>query len=127
MDEHSIILVKELREKAVPNLQKYADGHRLYVAGLMRMQPDKAWYSDANFTIRLTYGQVLPYEPADGVVYDYYTTLKGVMEKEDPSNPEFVVPAKLKELYEAEGFRSLCQLQGPNSRSVPGQLRHHGR
>ena len=44
---------------------------------------------------------MLPYEPADGVVYDYYTTLKGVMEKEDSSNPEFVVPAKLKELYEA--------------------------
>ena len=58
----------------------------------MRMQPDKAWYSDANFTIRLTYGQVLPYEPADGVVYDYYTTLKGVMEKEDSSNPESSFP-----------------------------------
>ena len=104
--------MKELREKAVPNLQKYADGHRLYVAGLMRMQPDKAWYSDANFTIRLTYGQVLPYEPADGVVYDYYTTLKGVMEKEDPSNPEFVVPAKLKELYEAKDFGPYANCKG---------------
>ena len=104
--------MKELREKAVPNLQKYADGHRLYVAGLMRMQPDKAWYSDANFTIRLTYGQVLPYEPADGVVYDYYTTLKGVMEKEDSSNPEFVVPAKLKELYEAKDFGPYANCKG---------------
>ena len=59
---------------------------------------------DANFTIRLTYGNVKSYNPKDGVHYKYYTTLKGVMEKEDPTNPEFVVPAKLKELYEAKDF-----------------------
>ena len=68
------------------------------------MQPEKAWASDANFTIRLTYGQVLPYDPADGITYDYYTTLKGVIEKENPDNAEFVVPAKLKELYKAGDF-----------------------
>lgn len=61
--------------------------------------------SDANFTLRLTYGQVMPYDPADGVTYNYYTTLKGVMEKEDPANPtEFTVPARLKELYAARDF-----------------------
>ena len=53
----------------------------------MRQYPDRAWAADANFTIRLTYGQVLPYDPADGVTYHYYTTLRGVMEKEDPKNP----------------------------------------
>ena len=42
--------------------------------------------------------------PADGVKYDYYTTLKGAMEKEDPDNWEFVVPAKLKQLYQAKDF-----------------------
>lgn len=52
-------------------------------------------YPDANSTLRLTYGKVLPYEPADGVEYGYYTTLKGAMEKEDPDNWEFVIPAKL--------------------------------
>ena len=52
----------------------------------------------------LTYGQVLPYEPADGVEYGYYTTLKGAMEKEDPNNWEFVIPAKLKQLYQAKDF-----------------------
>ena len=55
---------------------------------------------------------MLPYEPADGVVYDYYTTLKGVMEKEDSSNPEFVVPAKLKELYEAKDFGPYANERG---------------
>ena len=61
-------------------------------------------YPDANSTLRLTYGKIGSYEPADGKEYLYYTTLKGVMEKEDPNNPEFVVPAKLKELYEKKDF-----------------------
>ena len=52
----------------------------------------------------MTYGRVLPYEPADGVVYDAHTTLKGVMEKEDPDNWEFVVPQKLKELYKSQDY-----------------------
>lgn len=90
--------VKEL------NIQ-YARGHRLYVAGLMEMMPDHKFYPDANFTIRLTYGQVLPYRPSDGVIYDYYTTLEGVIAKEDPSNPlEFTVPDKLKELFKNKDY-----------------------
>ncbi|MCC8036430.1 MAG: S46 family peptidase [Rikenellaceae bacterium] len=84
--------------------EKFREGHRLYVEGLLEMYPDRMNYPDANFTIRLTYGNILPYRPADGVIYDYYTTLAGVMEKEDDSNPEFVVPAKLKELYENRDF-----------------------
>ena len=79
----------------------------------MRMQPNKAWASDANFTLRLTYGRVLPYNPADGIHYNYYTTLKGVMEKENPQNPtEFTVPAKLKELYAAKDFGRYANERG---------------
>lgn len=86
------------------NIQ-YGRGHRLYVAGLMEMMPDHKFYPDANFTIRLTYGQVLPYRPADGVIYDYYTTLEGVIAKEDPNNPlEFTVPDKLKELFKNKDY-----------------------
>ena len=89
------------------------DGQRLYIAGLMRMQPNKAWASDANFTLRLTYGRVLPYDPADGIHYNYYTTLKGVMEKENPQNPtEFTVPARLKELYAAKDFGRYANERG---------------
>ena len=91
----------------------FADGQRLYIAGLMRMQPNKAWASDANFTLRLTYGRVLPYDPADGIHYNYYTTLKGVMEKENPQNPtEFTVPARLKELYAAKDFGRYANERG---------------
>ena len=105
--------MRALSEAQQDGQQKYADGHRLYIAGLMRMQPKKAWASDANFTIRLTYGRVLPYNPADGIRYNYYTTLKGVMEKENPENPtEFTVPVKLKELYAAKDFGRYANAAG---------------
>ncbi len=98
-------LYREMAEKSSEHQAKYEEGHRKYIAGLMMQHPDKAWASDANFTLRLTYGQVLPYRPADGIRYNYYTTLKGVMEKEDPENSvEFFVPEKLKALYEAKDF-----------------------
>ena len=71
--------------------------HKTYLKGLMEMT-DGPVYPDANFTMRLTYGNVKPYNPKDGVTFNYYTTLKGVMEKEDPTSSEFVVPARLKEL-----------------------------
>ncbi len=91
----------------------FDEGRRKYVAGLMLQHPEKAWASDANFTIRLTYGRVLPYEPADGIEYSYYTTLKGVMEKEDPKNPaEFFVPERLKELYAAKDFGRYADRNG---------------
>jgi hypothetical protein len=79
--------------------QKLVKANRLYIDALRKMEADKKMYPDANFTMRLTYGQVKSYVPADGVVYKYYTTLDGIMQKEDPSNPEFVVPKKLKEIY----------------------------
>jgi hypothetical protein len=79
-------------------------GRRLYISGLMEMQEDKIFYPDANSTIRLTYGTVGGYSPRDAVHYDYFTTLKGVMEKEDPDNWEFVLPPRLKELYENKDY-----------------------
>ena len=99
----------ELYNELVPVVavadDKFAEGHRKYIDGLMKMQPEKAWASDANFTIRLTYGNVLPYSPRDGVVYKHYTTIEGVMAKEDPTNPvEFTVPERLKELYRAKDY-----------------------
>ena len=100
-----LALYLELQPRRREFAPLYAEGMRKYEAGLMLQQPDKAWASDANFTIRLTYGRVLPYNPADGIRYNHYTTLKGVMEKEDPANPmEFSVPERLKTLYAARDF-----------------------
>ncbi|AHJ98069.1 S46 family peptidase [Hymenobacter swuensis] len=77
---------------------------RTYVAGLRLQQPERKFYPDANSTLRLAYGQVAGYEPADGTKYDFYTTLDGIMEKADPTNPEFEVPARLAELYKNKDF-----------------------
>ena len=83
---------------------KLKEGMRLYVAGLMEMQPDRLFSPDANSTMRLTYGTIGGYKPADAVTYDFKTTLDGVMEKEDTSVREFNVPAKLKEIYRAKDY-----------------------
>lgn len=86
--------------------KNYDAAHKIWVKGMMDMKQSNNTpiYPDANSTLRLTYGKVRSYEPADGAVYNYYTTLKGAMQKEDPNNWEFVVPTKLKELYQAQDF-----------------------
>ncbi|MDR3236032.1 MAG: S46 family peptidase [Prevotellaceae bacterium] len=84
--------------------KRQARGSRHFMAGLMAMDSTKTFYPDANFSTRLTYGQVLDYYPADAVHYEYYTTLQGVMEKEDAANWEFVVPEKLKQRYAQKDF-----------------------
>ena len=86
--------------------------HKTYLKGLMEKADGAPVYPDANFTMRLTYGNVKPYQPKDGVTYNYYTTLKGVMEKEDPNNSEFIVPARLKELYETKDFGQYAMANG---------------
>ncbi len=83
---------------------KLGAAKRLFIAGLREMNPDTKYYPDANQTMRLTYGKVMDYYPSDAVHYQYYTTLEGVMQKEDSTNWEFVVPAKLKALYKAKDF-----------------------
>ena len=84
----------------------YNAAHKTWVKGMMdlRQAQGQPIYPDANSTLRLTYGKVASYEPADGAVYDYQTTLDGVMQKEDPTNWEFVVPDKLKQLWQAKDF-----------------------
>ena len=96
--------------------ESFNKGHRLYIAGLMEMQKDRDFYPDANSTMRLTYGTVNDYSPRDAVHYNYFTTLEGVMEKEDTNDWDFIVPQKLKELYEnkdydrygSDGIMSVC-------------------
>lgn len=77
---------------------------RDYMRGLMEMQKDKLFYPDANATMRLTYGKVDTYEPKDAITYTYFTTLKGIMEKDDPNVYDYDVPEKLKELYENKDY-----------------------
>ncbi len=88
-------------------------GIRDFTDGILQMNEGKKLMSpDANSTIRLTYGNVMSYEPKDGVTYHHYTTMKGVIEKEDPESSEFAVPARLKKLYEAKEFGPYTNKKG---------------
>ena len=91
---------------------RFAQAQKQFAGALMEWQKGQAMYPDANSTMRLTYGHVLPYSPKDGIKYLHYTTLKGVMEKEDPTNPEFIVPAKVKALYEAGDYGRWADADG---------------
>ncbi len=91
-------------EKTKPYQELLNKNHRLFIAGLLQMYPGKNFAPDANFTLRLTYGTVKGYSPKDAVFYNFVTHLYGVMQKEDPNNPEFIVPEKLKEIYKAKNY-----------------------
>ena len=77
---------------------------RLYTQGLLEWHKGYRLYPDANSTCRFTYGSILGYDTKEGSHMDYYTNMKGVMDKEDPDNYEFIVPARQKELYEKRDF-----------------------
>ena len=103
------VAVSKKIKNAAPDMNRM---QRLFVYGLLDMNGNKPIAPDANSTIRCTYGNCLSYEPRDGVYYSYYTTLDGVMEKEDPMNPEFIVPAKLKELWTAKDYGRYANKKG---------------
>ena len=88
-------------------------GTRDFVDGILQINAGRKLLSpDANSTIRLTYGNVKAYEPRDGVTYHFYTTLDGVMQKEDSNSTEFIVPQRLKDLYAARDFGTYTNADG---------------
>lgn len=78
--------------------------NRIYMQALMAFDSTKNFYPDANFTLRVGYGQVKGYKARDAVRYDYFTTLDGIMEKNDPAIYDYRVPERLKELYESKDY-----------------------
>jgi hypothetical protein len=83
---------------------KIDEGYRLMVAAMREKDPNRMWYPNANSTMRLTYGQVNDYKPGDAMHYDLVTTANGILEKEDPTNEEFIVPKRQKELLQARNY-----------------------
>ncbi|MDR2963857.1 MAG: S46 family peptidase [Bacteroidales bacterium] len=96
------------------NLQspQYDQAKRLFLESLKQQHPDSLFYPDANSTIRLTYGSVADYSPRDAVHYNYYSTLDGVIEKENPANEEFIVPAQLRTLWKDKNFGNYTNAKG---------------
>jgi len=85
---------------------------RVYMQAQMEMQPFKNFYPDANFTLRVTYGNVMGYKPSDAVSYNYFTTLEGILEKEDPAIYDYVVEDRLKELYRSKDYGDYADPDG---------------
>jgi hypothetical protein len=101
-------VVEFYKENIQPEYANHSDEidilDRKYVAGLRQMQSDENFYPDANSTFRIGYGKVDGYEPRDGVAYSYQTTLKGIIEKDNPEIYDYRVPEKLKKLYKTKDF-----------------------
>ena len=77
---------------------------KVYMAGIMEMKKGKALYPDANLTLRVAYGKIERFQPADGITYNHFTTLKGIIEKDNPAVYDYDVPDRLKELYASKDF-----------------------
>lgn len=90
---------------------QYAKGRRLFMAGLQEMSKEYL-PSDANFTMRLSYGSVGGYRPYDGAWYDYYTTEEGVLEKQDPESTEFAVQPEILNMMRNKEFGKYADKDG---------------
>jgi hypothetical protein len=87
-------------------------GKRLYFAGLQEMYPAKSLPSDANFTMRLSYGSIKGYRPFDAAWYNYFTTQNGILEKEDSASYEFAVQPEILELVRKKDFGRYVDEEG---------------
>ena len=79
---------------------------RAYLKGIMERNPAAAekMYPDANFSMRVSYGNVKSYKPKDAIFCDYITTAKGIMEKYKPGDYEFDLPSKQIDLFKQKDF-----------------------
>ncbi len=103
-----------IRDQAITRMtaSDLAAARQLYTEGLLEWRKGQPSYPDANSTMRCTYGTVMGYSPKDAVIYRHYTTLDGVMEKDDPNSWEFAVPARLKELWKAKDYGQYANADG---------------
>jgi len=116
---YMVMLYSALFEKYASAVTKYRaesskldEYYRTYVKALMEKDKDKTFYPDANLTMRVTYGQVKGFQPADGTDYVYYTTLDGIMEKENPDVYDYQVHPKLKELWQKKDYGRYADKNG---------------
>ena len=105
----SLFELQQLMGDAHYDIEK---GERLYFAGLKEMYPDQALSSDANFTMRLSYGSIGGYHPYDAAWYDYYSTEKGILEKENPEDDEFWVQPEILDLIRSKDFGQYANEKG---------------
>lgn len=92
--------------------KKLEKEYRLYTQALMEKEKERVFYPDANFTMRITYGQVQGFSPHDGMSYLHYTTSDGILDKEDPEIYDYIVNPQLKKLFEVRNFGPYANKNG---------------
>jgi hypothetical protein len=101
-------LYKNYAAKYAPFYQQFTTKNnewgRLYLKGIMQMDPKKLMYPDATFTMRLSYGKVASYNPRDAVHYDYETTMTGMLAKYVPDDYEFDLPQDFLQAARSKDF-----------------------
>ena len=102
----------EVNPKMGPINKEIDRMQRIYMKGQMAMEPEKRFSPDANFTLRVTYGKVEGFKPQDGKNFRHYTTLEGIMEKENPDVYDYVVEPKLKALYNSKDYGRYADKDG---------------
>ena len=109
-------LIDFYRDEVYNNISSINDNidrlRRIYMKGQMEMQTDKRLFPDANFTLRVTYGKVEGFKPQDGMKYKHFTTLEGIMQKENPDIYDYVVEPRLKELYNNKDYGRYADKDG---------------
>ncbi len=106
------MFIGQIRPYIVNVYDRLDKANTIFTKGILEMSANEKLYPDANFSMRLTYGTVQDYFPRDAVYYNYYTTLEGIIQKEDSSSEEFVVPPKLKELYRQKDYGKYANSDG---------------
>ena len=107
-----MMTMMEIAQSITDSGYEIAKGKRIQFAGLQKMYPDSVFYSDANFTMRLSYGSIGGYNPYDAAWYDHYTTEKGLLEKEDPDSYEFWLQPEILDLVRKRDFGTYANDKG---------------
>lgn len=93
--------------------------YRTYMKGQMEFEPEKVFYPDANLTLRVAYGKVMGYSPADGVYYEPSSTLEGIMEKDNPDIFDYNIPQRLRDIYAAKDYGRWAVTDSKGNMTVP--------
>ena len=93
--------------------------NRDYMRGQMEFSPDRVFYPDANLTLRVAYGSVQGYSPADGIYYKPVSTLEGIMEKDNPEIFDYNIPQRLREIHAAKDYGPYTVTDSKGNITVP--------
>ncbi|MBS1635267.1 MAG: S46 family peptidase [Bacteroidetes bacterium] len=109
-------IVKHYSKNIIPQFQsddfEINELQKQYVTAQKELIKTKKFYPDANSTLRVAYGKVSSYKPRDGVNYEYYTTIDGIMEKYKAGDEEFNLPPKLIDLYKSKDYGQYADASG---------------